>query len=64
MSHSRGVSIQVVKIAVQSVTVKLDGYDLLCGGVGDPERFLQAFEHPLTILMWELTKTSVSLNHY
>ena len=64
MSHSRSVAVQVVKIAVQCVTVELDGDYLLRGGVGNPERFLQTFKHPLTILVWELIKKSVSPTRY
>lgn len=60
MSYSRGVPIQVIKITVKCVAVELDSDYLLRGGVCNPERFLQAFKHPLTILVWELTKASVS----
>ena len=37
MSHGRGVAIQVVKITVQRVTVKLDGDNLFRGGIGNPK---------------------------
>jgi tetraacyldisaccharide-1-P 4'-kinase len=62
MSHSRSITIQVIKIAVQRVTVELDGDYLLRCGIGNPERFLQTFKHPLAVLMWELTEASISLD--
>ena len=64
VSHSRSIAVQVIKIAVQRVTVKLDGDYLLRGGIGDPERFLQTFEHPLAVLVWKLTMPSVRINRY
>jgi len=61
ITYSRSIAIQVIKIAVQCVTVKLDGDYLFGGGIGDPERFLQTLEHTLAILVRELTTASVRM---
>ena len=63
-SYGRSVPIQVIKIAVQCVAVKLSRDYLLCGGICNPERFLQTFKHPLTVLVWELTVKSVRVDCY
>ena len=64
MAHSGGIAVQVIKITIQGIAVKLDGDDLLSGGISDSERFLQTFKHPFAILMRELIKRSVSLGFY
>lgn len=61
MPYSGGIAIQVVKVAVQRITVKLNGDDLLCCGIGDSERFLQTLKHPFAVLMRELTTSGLAL---
>ena len=62
ISHSRSVAIQVIKIAIQCVTVELDGDYLFGGGISNSKRFLQTLEHTLAILVRELTTAGVKIN--
>ena len=49
-TYSWCAAVEVIEILIEGIAIELDGNNLLCCRVRDPEGFLEAFQYALAVL--------------